>query len=402
MKNYTYESSHAFVNTHTVEPYQSGALDGFTFAVKDLIDIKGEITGCGNPTWSTSHPQAVAHAICVEQLLAEGAIYKGKTITDELAFSLIGENHFYGTPVNPKAPQHVPGGSSSGSASAVATHLVDFALGTDTGGSVRVPASNCGIVGYRPSHNRISLAGVMPFAPTFDTVGVLAQEIDVLEKVISILTARKHNPSAKEKKLYLLQDIFSICDPLVQAAFEPIINSLNIERTTLLEIVGSAIDDRTLLNNYTILQHSEIWNSLGPWISDIKPELGPVTHSNFLHLSAKVDRKALQQCIEFRESFSDRLNAFLSAGHLICFPTTPAVAPKLKTVGQEVDQRVCGNYYPRALAMNAISGLSRAPQITLPIALVNRVPIGLSMLSAYKEDHVLCSESKQIFNQFLK
>src|SRR4029077_5312214 len=101
---------------------------------------------------------AAAHAVCMEQLLAAGARCEGKTVSDELAFSLIGENHFYGTPLNPRTPGRVPGGSSGGSASAVACGLVDFAVGTDTGGSVRVPSSNCGIWGFRPSHGFVSVA----------------------------------------------------------------------------------------------------------------------------------------------------------------------------------------------------------------------------------------------------
>src|SRR5262249_11646349 len=137
-----------------------------------------------NPTWRDEHPPAAINAVCVDQLLQSGARCLGKTVTDELAFSLLGENFFYGTPLNPKAPDRCPGGSSSGSASAVASGFFDFALGTDTGGSVRVPASNCGIWGMRPSHGAVSVAGVNPFAPTFDTVGVLAKSLNVLTKVV--------------------------------------------------------------------------------------------------------------------------------------------------------------------------------------------------------------------------
>src|SRR5258708_38280088 len=139
--------------------------------------------------WRNPSPAAVVHAVCVEQLFVAGARCIGKTICDELAFSLLGENHFYGTPLNAHAPDRVPGGSSSGSASAVECGLVDFALGTDTGGSTRVPASNCGIWGYRPSHDFVSGAGVDPLAPSFDTVGVLAQSPDVLAKVGLVLLA---------------------------------------------------------------------------------------------------------------------------------------------------------------------------------------------------------------------
>src|SRR5213083_475800 len=185
----TVAKSNAFVTNFDLSPTDSGPLDGLRFAVKDTIDVAGFKTGCGNPTWRDSHPAAVAHVVCVEQLLHAGARCVGKTISDELAFSLLGENYFYGMPLNPRAPERVPGGSSSGSASAVACGLVEFALGTDTGGSARVPASNCGIWGFRPSHGFISLAGVNPLAPSFDSVGILAQNADVLAKVALVLLA---------------------------------------------------------------------------------------------------------------------------------------------------------------------------------------------------------------------
>src|ERR671927_1235558 len=188
----------AFVESVEVDPTGSGSLDGLSFAVKDLIDIGGHKTGCGNPTWRDTHPPASVNAVCVEQLLGAGARCVGKTVSDELAFSLLGENHFYGTPRNPKAPGRVPGGSSSGSASAVASGLVDFALGTDTGGSVRVPANNCGIWGLRPSHGFISVAGVNPFAPTFDTVGILASSAEIMAAVASVLLACEDIPGGEE------------------------------------------------------------------------------------------------------------------------------------------------------------------------------------------------------------
>src|SRR5215211_651140 len=201
----TIAQSNAFVTTFDLPPTGSGPLDGLRFAVKDTIDLAGLKTGCGNPTWRDSHPAAVVHAVCVEQLLSAGARCVGKTISDELAFSLLGENHFYGTPLNPRAPDRVPGGSSSGSASAVACGLVDFALGTDTGGSTRVPANNCGVWGLRPSHGFISVAGVNPFAPTFDTVGILASSAEVLACVASELLACEEVSDEEPATIHLLK-----------------------------------------------------------------------------------------------------------------------------------------------------------------------------------------------------
>src|SRR5919205_1184750 len=198
----------AFVERVEVEPTGSGALERLSFAVKDLIDIGGHKTGCGNPTWRGTHPPASVNAVCVEQLLDAGSRCVGKTVSDELAFSLLGENHFYGTPLNPKAPDRVPGGSSSGSASAAAPRIVDFALGTDTGGSVRVPASNCGIFGLRPSYGYISVAGVNPFAPTFDTVGILAGSAEVLARVASVLLACEDIQGEEPGTIHYFQEAF--------------------------------------------------------------------------------------------------------------------------------------------------------------------------------------------------
>src|SRR5262249_23337023 len=209
----TVEQSGAFVETFDLPPTGDGPLAGLRFAVKDLIDIAGRKTGCGNPSWRDTHPPARNHAVCVDQLLTAGAHCVGKTVSDEGAFSLIGGNHFYGTPLNPRAPDRVPGGSSSGSASAVACGLADFALGTDTGGSVRVPASNCGVWGLRPSHDFISVAGVMPFAPTFDTVGIHARSAEVLARAAPALLASAPAPSAAPRNIYILREAFALAEP---------------------------------------------------------------------------------------------------------------------------------------------------------------------------------------------
>src|SRR4051812_6382862 len=229
MQTISLEKSGAFIERFTLPATKDGPLRGLHFAVKDLIDVAGHHTGCGNPTWLATHPPASVSAVCVEQLLAAGAQCDGKTNTDEFAFSLLGENHHHGTPLNPAAPDRVPGGSSNGSASAVACRLVDFAVGTDTGGSVRVPASNCGIWGWRPSHGLISVAGVMPFAPTFDTVGVLAQSAELLERAAMVLLAADIPTETvpQSGKIHLVSEAFELVDPAVRAALDGPISQLN-------------------------------------------------------------------------------------------------------------------------------------------------------------------------------
>src|SRR3954462_4192964 len=217
MQSISVEESGAFIEKFTLGPTRDGSLRGLTFAVKDLIDVAGYRTGCGNPKWLATHPPASVSAVCVEQLCAAGTTCTGKTITDEFAFSLLGENFHYGTPLNPAAPDRVPGGSSSGSASAVACGCVDFAIGTDTGGSVRVPASNCGIWGWRPSHGLISVAGMMPFAPTLDTVGVFTRSGTLLERVAAMMLASggMAETDLQLGSIYLVREAFESADPSV-------------------------------------------------------------------------------------------------------------------------------------------------------------------------------------------
>jgi amidase len=235
------EQSGAFIETFSLPPTGEGPLAGLRFAVKDLIDVAGHRTGCGNPTWLETHPPATVSSVCVEQLLAAGANCEGKTVTDELAFSLMGENHFYGTPLNPAAPERVPGGSSSGSASAVACGLVDFAIGTDTGGSVRVPASNCGIWGWRPTHGGVSVAGVMPLAPTFDTVGILARNAEILQRAAGVLLGGRQTADTDPATIHLVFEAFDLADADVRAALQPAVERLadiskNFRQSSLREL----------------------------------------------------------------------------------------------------------------------------------------------------------------------
>src|ERR687894_1499399 len=323
------EEGRAFVQKVEVNPTGSGALDGLCFAVKDLIDLGGYKPGCGNPTWRDTHPPASVDAVCVEQLLAAGARCVGKTVTDELAFSLLGENHFYGTPLNPKAPDRVPGGSSGGSASAVACGLVDFALGTDTGGSVRVPASNCGTWGLRPSHGFISVAGVNPFAPTFATLGIFARSGAALARAASILLGQEgqeYAPREEPSTVHLLREAFSVADPEVRRALAPSVERLRhffggrLREFSLREIDGeSEVSEGTCFQKwyetYSVLQWAEIESCLGAWVAATNPAFGPEAEQNF-ELVKNLDRRQVRRAAQHREEYFLKLKMFLGANNL--------------------------------------------------------------------------------------
>ncbi len=388
----------AFVERFEVSRTGTGPLDGLSFAVKDLIDIGGHKTGRGNPTWLDTHPPATMNAVCVEQLLNAGARCVGKTVTDELAFSLLGENPFYGTPLNPRAPDRVPGGSSSGSASAVAQGLVDFALGTDTGGSVRVPASNCGVWGLRPSHGSISVAGVDPFAPSFDTVGVLAGSAEMLVRVASTLLAREDAPGEEPATVHLLEEAFSIVDPNVRRVLEEPVRCLRelfgkrLRDTSLREIDGEpAVSEKSSLQGwsetFSLLQWAEIGSCLDAWVEEARPAFGPEAAANFA-LVKNLDRRRIGPAVRRREGYYRRLEAFLGPRDLLCIPTTPAPAPLKNTIGPRGSD-TAGNYYPRALSLTCLAGIGGLPQASLPLAETRGVPAGLSLLAANGRDQFL-------------
>ena len=400
---YSIEESGAFVETLTVEPYRSGPLDGLQFAVKDIIDLKDHTTSCGNPHWAKTHPPAAANAVCVDQLLYAGARCIGKTVLDELAFSLHGENHFYGTPLNPRAPARVPGGSSSGSASAVACGLVDFALGTDTGGSVRVPAGNCGIFGMRPSHGIVSTAGVMPFAPSFDTVGILASSIDVLVRAASVLLSCESPERESIGRIHLITDTLAIAAPEVSAAIEGAVQSLcgafpgQVSRTSLRTIDGG-FSEKGLdgwYETYCVVQWAEIWSSLGAWIDAAKPELGPRTRTSF-QLTRSLDRSKIGDAIRRREKYARCLEDFLGPDDLLMMPTSPTPAPFKGTAPADRSDQSGTAYYPRTVSTTAIAGIGRLPQVSIPAFEIEGVPLGLSLLAAHGRDAFLLSAAQAI------
>ena len=405
MNPISHEQSGAFIERFTLPPTGDGPLAGLRFAVKDIIDVAGYRTGCGNPTWLETHPPAVVSAVCVEQLLAAGAQCDGKTITDELAFSLLGENHFYGTPLNPAAPDRVPGGSSSGSASAVGCGLVDFALGSDTGGSVRVPASFCGTWGLRPSHGLISVAGVMPLAPTYDTVGIFARSADVLQRAAAVLLPGESTSASITRRptIHLIPEVIELTDSDVCNALAPAISRVGevlgaeVRQTSLAELCGDprAADLGTWLEMYRVLQGAETVSSLGAWVAHARPALGPAAAAGFEFIKQNLDRTRVGEVAHRRERYCRQLQRALASGDLVCLPTAPTIAPVRGATSY--DRKA--DFYGRTLSLTAISGVGRLPQVSVPLATVSSVPVGLSLLAGYGEDAYLLELALKIASE---
>ncbi len=380
--------TNAFINGPSlVEMGGKGSLESVTFAVKDVFDVRGYRTGSGNPTWLEHAPTARQHALSVERLLNSGATLLGSTITDELAFSLSGTNVHYGTPLNYKAPGRIPGGSSAGSASAVAAGTVQFALGTDTAGSVRVPASYCGIWGLRPSHGRISMLGTVPLAPSFDTVGVLSGSGTILEPVLHSLLDSKSNSEVRQiVRLVVASDLFDLVEPF---AYEGLAAATHWLSKTLgvplvwKEVLGSdAVDE--CRNGFRHQQMAEVWQTHGQWIQKYKPSFGPGVAARF-EMASKTTPISDFEISTLKREVNSLLEEAMLPSSLLVVPVTPSVAPVLHehpTDKERLRQSI--------ISLNSIAGISGAPELSCPVVGSYGLPIGIGVVGLPGDDELLC------------
>lgn len=361
----------------TMAPTAAGPLSGLTFAVKDLIDVAGVRTGGGNPDWLKAQVPAATSAPVVAALLAAGARLNGKTTTDELAFGLEGTNVHYGMPVNPVCPDRLPGGSSSGSGVAVAARLVDFALGTDTGGSVRVPSSFVGVFGFRPTHGVVSLEGVVPFSPSYDTVGWFARDITTLSRVGDVLLPKAD--VAPIRKLRLVRDAFALADPDVSAMLRSCCEALGV--SSEITLFDGAADE--WLECYRVVQCAGIWQALGPWIDSAHPRFGEAVAQRFAEASS-ITPAEIAHWTPIRASLAARVRAILGDGVGLVVPTAPRVALKRNAAPSEF-----ADFYPRALTLTSIAGHAGLPQISIPAGRMDGCPVGLSIVASPGHDRAL-------------
>jgi amidase len=358
-----------------------GPLQGLTMAVKDVFDIAGHRTGNGHPVWLETHPPAVRTATAVDRLLEAGASLVGKTHTDEMAYSLNGENVHYGTPTNPKAPGRIPGGSSSGSAAAVAGGLVDFALGTDCAGSVRLPASYCGIYGIRTSHGLVSTDGVVALAPSFDTIGWFARGASLMQRIAEPLLPQA--PLFVPKRFLIMTDAFATCGSAITDALAQAVGTIRSAFGHVQERSVYGDLPTNFADAFRILQGAEIARQHGPWIDRHGPTFGPGVRERFAWVRA-IDAEAVASATLARERVARHIDALLGDDALLVLPTAPGIAPPLRTPAAELEA-----FRARALALLSIAGLARLPQVTLPLGTLEGCPLGLSLLAPRGRDRGL-------------
>jgi len=362
---------------------QRGPLLGLSFAVKDLFDVAGFPTGAGNPMLLAASGIKRATAPAVQLLLDAAARFVGKTHTDELAFSMNGKNAHFGTPVNGAAAERIPGGSSSGSAAAVSNGLCDFALGSDTGGSVRAPASHCGLYGLRPTHGRISLERCQELAPSFDTCGFFARDPATLTRVADVMLGTDVAPLPQRVRLLRPGDVWKLLDPVVADALAA--SAALIEgRLGAAATCAAALESFDAMYwSFRIIQGREAWISNGPFIERHAPPLGPGVAERFAWSRQVTDRQAADAAA-FRSAFRDHLVALLGSDGVLLMPTMPDVAPLLAADESELEA-----YRNAAIRMLCISGLAGFPQLTLPLASRLGAPLGISLLGPAGSDRSL-------------
>jgi amidase len=361
----------------------SGPLKGLSFGVKDNYDIAGVPTSFGSPAWLHSHPIPSKTAEFIEPLIHAGALLVGKTHTDELTYSILGMNAHYGTPINFAAPDRVPGGSSSGSAAAVAAGLVDFAIGSDTGGSVRAPASFCGIYGFRPTHGRISLSEARPLAKSFDTLGWFSRDPQILLKVGKVLL--KESPQAKDVTFAFLKEAFDLLPPeLAAQSKEAITSHLNISEVATVSIGSGELKHWT--ETFRILQAAEAWQEHGQWVDEHLNEIGPGVRERFEAAKLITNEQVLKAKAEQAEIILAMQKLFMRDTFLI-LPTVIDIAPKINSSMEQFDA-----FRKNTFQLLCIAGLCGLPQVTIPLLKIQNAPFGISILGNRGMDLALLSE----------
>ena len=360
----------------------SGPLAGLSAVVKDMYDIAGERTGCGSPEWLATHPPAARNCPPVQKILDAGATIIGKTVCDEYFYSVSGANAHYGTPVNARAPGRLPGGSSAGSAAACGAGLCDFALGSDTGGSVRVPASFNGIYGLRPTHERIEHSGVADMAPSFDVPGWFAATPGVFRKVGAVLLDSRR-VAAKIDRVVVLEDAF------VQAE-DPVADLLR----TLLEFMSDDLPEMAhgriapegfdpWREAFRIVQAYETWQTFGGFVTKHKPNIGPGVKERMQFASTVTSAQA-DASREVVNKARDHIRQIVVPGTVLALPTAPSIAPKIEISGAELEE-----FRTRVMRLTCTSGISGLPQMNVPGGTINGCPIGLSFIGWAGGDEAL-------------
>lgn len=367
-----------WVNEIPPRPETGGPLRGVRLAVKDLFDVAGLPTGAGNPTWLATHPPATRDAAAVAVLTGAGAHIVGKTHTDEMAYSLFGTNAHYGAPDNPAAPGHITGGSSNGTAAAVAEGSADLGLGTDTGGSVRIPAGWCGLYGLRPSHSRVSRAGVVPLCGSFDVPGLLTRDLALLRTATGVLLTGGPD-TTPIRGLVAPADLWELAEPEVRQALQPALERLAATLPCDEKPLWGSAPAPDYRFAYAVRTGWEFWQRHGEWVQQHDPVFGPGVGERVRAASGRTHPELIaadREITAVRTAMAQLLD-----GAVLVIPTAPAPAP-----ARGADT---GPLRAPILGLTGISSVVGLPSLSVPGAAVDGLPVGLCLVGAPGTDESL-------------
>jgi amidase len=361
-----------------VAPIGSGVLDGETVAVKDLFAVAGQRIGAGNPAWLAAAPVEETHADSVARLLDAGAALAGIAQTEEFAYSLTGANAHYGTPPNPRAPGRISGGSTSGPTSAVAAGEASVALGTDTGGSVRVPAAYQGLWGIRPTHGAVADGGLLPLAPSFDTVGWLARDADTLARVGDVLLPADTATLPDPTPLVLSDALLALAAPEVRDAVGQLARDAGAEP-------ADWAPEPAWLAAFQVLQAAEAWEVHGDWLADRMDTLGPAVRGRFERarsIGAAEAQYAQAAVSRARNEIRERLGE-----RVLVLPSTATVAPRPEDAEAAREA---------TMLLTCIAGIGGLPAVSVPVETASGLPAGACLVGPAGSDRALLRLAGQI------
>lgn len=375
-------SKYGLQQTLRVEPEgnESGLLSARTFVVKDLFDVLGYKTGAGNSKWRELAEPASDHAGAVKRLLQAGAILVGKSQTDEFALSLDGINEHYGTPLNSLYPERIPGGSSSGSAALVAAGMADFGLGSDTVGSIRVPAAYCGLYGFRPSHGVVPLDGVLPLGPSFDTVGWLSKNIELLRDTARVLIPESDSISADPLRVVISESHFQ----LVHESYREELIETARKMTSCLGSVETTTFDTRVLDGmaltFSLIRSFEAWQYYRHFVEANLAAISKRTLPRLLE-GKTVSLNELEMARSNMSAARKLIDTIVKPGTILCLPSIWNLPPRLDAIDSDLDFNRRQN-----IRLTICSVLGGNPQIVMPVRLNKDTVLSISFMGCRGED----------------
>jgi amidase len=360
-----------------VQTMQLGG-DGPTVGIKDSIDIAGYPTQAGSAALAGAAP-ATMHAAVVQALLDGGCRIVGKTNMHELAYGVTGINHWTGTPRNPRYPDRVPGGSSSGSAVAVAAGSVDFAVGTDTGGSIRLPAACCGIYGLKPTYGRLSRAGVHPTKSTLDCVGPFARDLPMIERAMTLMD-RTFQPMPPPSTVRV-----GVVDVTAEAAIKASVR----KALTAAEVSITPIFLPTFAAAFTAgltIIAAENWAAFGHLVDS--RALGADVRARLL-AARGITPDAVAAAELCRTNFRAEVDALLERVDALALPTLPVFPLTLEAAGDALASL-------RLTELVRPFNLSGHPALSIPLDSETGLPAGLQLVGRRGADAALCALAHRV------